>query len=284
MSGRSRYVIASDGLPARKSGTWARDKLQAVSDFSTIVNRAMQYKWRDRCFIDLMAGCGLNAIAGSALRQQIEFDGSPLIAKKCTPGFTSMVFVESEPGLQAALTTRLGGDPRATIIAGDCNDTATVTAIRRTVPGTALGIVFVDNLGLDVRYSTLRQLTANRRWDLVVTLQVSAMRRTVHLALTDAAQGVRFDEYFGTSQWRQLVADVEARRVPERNVGRALSQLYLLQLAALGYVHQTELRRPMRNSRNATLYTVQLLSRHPLGAKLFDAVSPRGEKMLFDDL
>ena len=37
VSGKSEYRTASDGLPARVSGPWAEDKLEALAGYSRIV-------------------------------------------------------------------------------------------------------------------------------------------------------------------------------------------------------------------------------------------------------
>src|SRR5437763_463383 len=56
VSGKSEYRTASDGLPARVSGPWAEDKLDALSRYNRIVLRAVKNKWEGLCYIDLLAG------------------------------------------------------------------------------------------------------------------------------------------------------------------------------------------------------------------------------------
>lgn len=271
MSGKSRYVTSADGLPARVSGHWASTKLRVLSDYMTLVNRAMVNKWPSRSFIDLMAGGGQCAIVGHDDRILSEFEGSPRRAAATTPPFTSLIFVEQVPSLLHALRQRVGEDTRTAIIEGNCNAPDVIDHIRRTVPR-GLGIVFADNLGLDVTFDSLRRLTADRRWDVVVTFQVSALRRTKHLAVDEPD---RWDAFFGTNDWLQVMRDFEARRLRVRELPTALLELYSRQMASIGYSHHRSLPDALRNSRGGKLYTLELYSKHPLAGKLFEAVSPR---------
>lgn len=200
---KSIYRRAADGMPARVSGGWAQAKLEAVSNYLTIFNRAMHLKWEQRCFIDLLAGSGKCVLK----RSTFEFDGSPLVAIASSPPFTSLVFVESDERLFKALIARTSEDhKRSHLIHGDCNASPVIDAIREAVPQSALSIAFVDNLGLDVTFAALERLTAGRRIDLIVTFQVSDIKRNVDRALARPQRGERWDRFFGTSTWRQVVA------------------------------------------------------------------------------
>jgi three-Cys-motif partner protein len=268
MSSKSEYRIANDGYPARLSGRWAVEKLDAAHDYLHIVAKAMKTKW-SVSFVDLLAGCG-RCIQSN----KHEFDGSPLIALKCTPSFASVVLVEQEPTLVAALKARTASyAPSPTIIASDCNDLDTISAIREAVPSNNLGVVFVDNLGLDVTFRTLKRLTYQRRMDLLITFQVSTLRRNAGRAYREAALGSKWDNYFGDPGWRQVIEQFEARKISAPDLGVALGDFYGSQLGTLGYGPPTQLPRPMKNRRNGQLYRVMLFSKHPLGSKLFTAIS-----------
>ena len=76
----------------------------------------MKNKFRERVFLDVMAGPGLCRIKDSGE----ELPGSPLIAMK--HDFTKFVFVESDPELATALEKRIALQPKAnlaTVIRGD---------------------------------------------------------------------------------------------------------------------------------------------------------------------
>jgi three-Cys-motif partner protein len=279
VSGKSQYRTASDGLPARVSGPWAQDKLDALSRYNGIVLRAVKDKWKGLCYVDLLAGSG-KCVLGSSGR---EFDGSPLLALQCSdPAFTSVVLVESDDRLSAALRARtMGAADRATIIEGDCNSPEVIRRIRRTVPVDVLSIVFVDNLGLDVTFSTISRIVAGRAMDLIVTFQVSDLKRNAKLALTNDLEAGRWNRFFGTTNWRRTIADFEAKRIVAPDLGTALADFYADRLAKLGYRVRGQMNRTMANMRGAPLYRVMLFSKHPLAQKLF-SVASRGRQSTLD--
>ena len=266
--GASRYATARDNLPARVSGPWAQEKLAALAEYFKIVNTVMKVRW-PTCFIDLMAGCGK-----CVLESGEEFDGSPLLAVACDPPFGSIVLVEDDAELAAALKTRVQiKGATATILRGDCNAPTLIKDVRAAAPSTSLAIAFLDNLGLDVHMETIRSLTAGRRMDLVVTFQVNDMTRNVDRACTDVTEGERWDRFFGTPTWRDTVDSFNRKQLMVTDVGSALADFYIRQLAIVGYPHCRQLNRTLKNTKNAPLYRLILFSRHPLGAKLFGAIS-----------
>jgi three-Cys-motif partner protein len=225
------YLQASDGLPARVSGAWAKDKLYYVERYFTIFNKGMYRKWPRRAYVDLMAGPGRCITANGAE----EFDGSPILAATSAPEFEQCVFVEADPDLGQALATRTAQHGhRVSILPGDCNDPAVVERIRQAVKGAALSVVFVDMLGLDVWFSTLQALTAGRKMDLLITLQVNDLTRNAMSASTEAQDPDRFDRFFGASGWREAVKDCTARRKPAQDVAAALTEYYIERLGTIG--------------------------------------------------
>jgi len=279
VSGKSEYRTASDGLPARVSGPWAEDKLEALSRYSGIVLRAVKGKWKGLCYVDLLAGPGKCVLSSSGR----EFDGSALLALLCSdPPFTSVVLVESDKRLCAALRARtIAAGDRATIIEGDCNSPEVIRHIRRAVPVGALSIVFVDNLGLEVTFSTISRIVAGRAMDLIVTFQVSDLKRNAKLGLTNDLEAGRWDRFFGTTNWRRIIADFEAKRILSPDLGTALADFYADRLAKLGYRVRGQMNRTMANTRGAPLYRVMLFSKHPLAEKLF-SVASRGRQGALD--
>ena len=51
-------LTATDGLPARTSGAWARDKHEYLRRYLEMFTRAMRGKWSRLGYMDLMAGPG----------------------------------------------------------------------------------------------------------------------------------------------------------------------------------------------------------------------------------
>jgi three-Cys-motif partner protein len=95
------FTVASEGLPARVSGSWIETKHHYLDRYCGIFSKGMKNRWPKRVFIDVMAGPGLCKIRDTGS----ELDGSPLIA--LNHPFTDFVFVESDPSLCEALKKRV---------------------------------------------------------------------------------------------------------------------------------------------------------------------------------
>src|SRR3954468_9451385 len=98
----SPYLPASDGLPARKSGEWAKRKHHYLRNYCGITTKSMRNKWR-LVYLDVMAGPGLCKEDKSG----DEFPGSPFVALEFD--FSQYLFIEGDAALYAALEKRLEG-------------------------------------------------------------------------------------------------------------------------------------------------------------------------------
>jgi three-Cys-motif partner protein len=179
------------------------EKLKYLEKYMDIFSTGMKKHWDTRVFIDLMSGPGL-----CVTDEGQEFHGSPLLALATKTSFSKVVLVENEPALAEALKARVAANSRRESVAhltGNCNDKALIADIRRVVPSDALSLTFVDMLGLDVRLDTLARLTDGRRMDLAITFQIGDLKRNVGGAVKNPGEGRRFDEFFGTEDWRETV-------------------------------------------------------------------------------
>jgi len=68
-------LSATDGLPVRDSGEWAKRKLHYLKNYCGITTASMRDKFK-LIYLDVMAGPGLCKID----KTQEEFHGSPLVA------------------------------------------------------------------------------------------------------------------------------------------------------------------------------------------------------------
>lgn len=80
-----------------------------------------------------------------------------------------------------------------------------------------------------------------------------------------------------TTDWRDVIADFEAKRVRAPDLGGALADFYADRLSKLGYNVRAQMNRSMANTRRAPLYRVMLFSKHQLAKKLF-GVASRGRQ------
>lgn len=260
-------TLGSDGLAVRSSGHWATDKLYYVGRYMFAFSRGMKNKWPSRAFVDLLAGPGRCIIDSTGQ----EFDGSPLLAVNCEEPFSQIVLVEQDHELSEALHERVGG--RATVIRGDCNDTVIIGKIRGLMLKQSLGLVFVDNLGLDVPFSTIEQLTIDRHLDLLITFQVGDLTRNLRNAREGADPPERWTAFFGSDEWREIAKRAVDRNQTASEVASELMEFYGRQLGRVGYGSIGHSHRTMKNNKNVALYRLLLASRHQKAVQLFEAIS-----------
>lgn len=272
-------LLAKDGLPARDSGPWAKEKLYYLRRYIYVFNTGMKNRWAERAYVDLMSGSGRCVVAETGE----EFEGSPLIALNSETPFTQVVLVEADEELCRALERRTGGSrPDPVILCKDANDSTAIKEIRAAIPPTALTLVFVDLLGMDIAFKTLADLTSLRKMDLVITFPEQDIARNVAHARA-GQQAARWDTFFGTGVWREVIAKAERRELQAASVQHALRDFYGERLGTLGY-EVSVLNEPMRNRMNAPLYRPLYATKHPRGTdfwKKISAIGPQGEQRLF---
>jgi three-Cys-motif partner protein len=262
-----------DGLPSRCSGPWAEDKLFFVSRYCDIFSNGMKKKWQKRVFIDLFCGPGR-----CRSRSDGRFvDGSPLIALRYN--FTHYCFGDLSSACLATLDQRIKmtGSSKPKLFLGDANDTVDeVETYLQSLGVGLLGLAFLDPQGIELKFSTLRKLTNNRRLDLLITLPLQMnIKRQIHYRVQDPAN---FDAYFGTTDWREL-ADLGSKTV--RQAGSELLKLYKDQLRGLeySYVYQKVIK-----DNNRPLYLLIFASKHSRGEAFWQEVTRierSGQKDLF---
>jgi three-Cys-motif partner protein len=278
VSGGSQYrPSVVDGLPARVSGDWAREKLTYLSKYMSIFNVGMKNKWR-RVYLDLLAGPG-RCIDDAGL----EFDGSPVLAINSREPFSDVVLVEGQSDLATALRQRVGG--RATVISGNCNDPEVIGELRKSLGHGTLGLAFVDNLGLDVGLETLRALSdgPDVKVDFCITFHLGDLKRNLRGALA-GVDADRWTAFFGGEGWRVVAQGAETKNLSAGDTATRLLDFYSQQLAAIGYPYVAHSRRVMKNSKNVELYRLVLAGKHPRAKDFFEEISridPGGQRNLW---
>ena len=256
------YLKATDGLPARPSGAWAKEKLFYLAYFMGLFTAGMKNRWLERLFIDLMTGPGLCRIKETSE----EFSGSPLLALSTKVPFTKVFLVESDPLLARALQVRVADSqyrPEPIIRVGDCNDLHVISEIRGHLTRGTLGFAFVDLLGFNVRFDTLRRLTADRPVDLLITMpEMDFTRNAVQAMLR--GDDARWTAFFGTNEWKEVVENWVRREKAGEVLKIALMRLYLKQLRTIEY-RGLALNEPMRSQTGAALYRPLFASKHDRG-------------------
>jgi len=257
------YKLASDKLLARKSFAYAEDKLHYVQQMQSIFATGMKNLWPELTYIDILAGPGRCIIEETGR----EFPGSPVLSLDAP--FTKRIFVESDPPLVSALRQRVPTD--CIVLEGSCSDPHVISEIRKHT-GRGLGLMFVDNLGMTVPFSTIEELTAGRRCDLLIVFQLQDPTRNSEAVTLGVDDPERWTKFFGTDAWQNVVGDLRSMNSRASEITAALEDLYVKQLGTIGYPHVARGRDVIKNSRNAPMYRLMLASRHPLGEEFFKKI------------
>lgn len=254
--GADGLVVGPDGLPARVVKAHNAHKAHYITSYSHTVAKAMQHKWRYRCYLDLYSGPGWCWVDDTG-----EFVlGSPLIAAGAEPGFTHHTFVDMDSRCVAALRARLPA-ASATILCADSNADTTLELVRASIPRRgALSLALLDPQGCTLHLDTIRKLTYDRPMDLLINLPIHSLYRCLA-----ARYWHILDAVLGEDWPRSAAGGVPGWRM-------AVREHYQAKLEELGYPHSSakEVRGEQRNGR---LYDFILASKHPLAKKIFESVT-----------
>ena len=190
-------------------GPWAFKKLLILAIYIDIFTNVAKDHRKNLVYIDLLAGPGFNYI--------VDFDlviaGSPLLAaiiprvlkSGSLNSFDRMILVDNDPENCESLKQILAAD----ILCADCNsDTVYDTIISAMKPPDSLFLVFVDPEGLEVQWRTMERVFG-LPGDFVINYPYSGVARTCGRVDAECGPlkeslGRPLDNFFGTSDWRQL--------------------------------------------------------------------------------
>ena len=186
-----------DGLIARPSGGWVREKLYYLERFLDILSVGMKEKWAGRLYyLDLFAGPGKCRIRDT----DEEIDGSPLIALKFN--FAKYFFIEADAECHHALAERVkdrAPEKPVEVIHGDCN----AEVVNLKLPTSGLGLAFIDPTGLaDLAFGTIRRLKEGRKIDLIINFAEGMGIRMNLFQYTDSEKNA-LNRFMGSARWQQ---------------------------------------------------------------------------------
>lgn len=276
---------ATDGLPARVSGSWTQEKLAYVERYARAFMTAMTPKrkpgqWSELVYMDFLAGPG----RGIDRKTGVEFDGSPLRALKVGPPFDRLYFSDVEIRNVDALRRRIPADERdrVDLRQGDCHDVAAevVSGISRRT----LALAFVDPEGFEVRFRLFETL-AMRRVDVLylfpggigIARNLGVFVKQARAPLDDLIPG-----------WRNLRRARLAAGEPLTNEEMAArDQPFVLEfmkrMGSLGYQYSGQGEPYFTNEKNVKMYHLLFFSQHATGLTLWrnvTRVEPTGQRKL----
>lgn len=258
-----RLAEQKDGLPTRKSGPWAEEKLWFWNRYIEITTNAMvdHPAWpAGVVYVDLFAGPGVCEIRNTGER----FPGSPLIAAHAPKPFRKILLCEIRPDLAAACEARLARDisrNRFNVLVGDCNQMIDQVVLQ--IPRGALVLGFLDPTGLHLWFETVKNLAAHGPVDLLVLFPdaYDILRNEQHLYFDQPESNL--DRVLGEgANWRDEIANLESS---DPSVRRKLyAEIYKRQLesrAGYKYFEDEVIRGPQ-----GPLYRLIYATKHDRGA------------------
>lgn len=284
-----KYLLPEDdGLSARDSGEWVKEKLFYVQRYIDAFEVAMRQKsWRRRIYVDLFSGPGKCIVRGT----NEYLLGSPLLALSTQYPFTDYYFGDLEQQNIECLLERSRGAkvPRNHIhpLIGDANQRVrdVVKDIEQLDKpfiqgvGSCLNLAFLDPEGLELEWTTVEALGKMKTMDLIIHYSQSGLTRNLD-RYCDNDENTVIDRFFGDRNWRKVYKDALQKR-ESIGVHRMLIDYYKANLGKLKYIvindQQHTVSEPLiRNTdTNAPLYRLIFASKHPLGNKIWNEVTKK---------
>jgi len=258
------YLTAKDGLPARKSGLWAKRKHHFLRNYCGIATVSMRSRFK-LVYLDVMAGPGLCKTEDTGE----EFPGSPFVA--LDHDFSEYILIEEDPRLAAALKQRVSEHPKARrtrIIRENWVDV--VESDRLKFDRSTLIVAFVDPTGVSqIPIAAMRKLAANPKIDLLVTIQHRLGIVWNEPQYRRSADGqTALDAFLGSPEWRAWETK------DATTFGQMAVETFCQSLKKEGFISTRHISIPEENP----LYRFTLFSRHPRGEDFWLKVLKTDEK------
>lgn len=270
-------ITRSDNLPLQCVGPWAEDKYYYLERYLN-ASREARRKYSDldnAVFIDLFAGPGRCIIKDEC--REIE-SGAIRVLKREEAPFNDSYLLDIDEANLMALTARIPPEAGSyKTIKGDSNliikelvDKLLKHRFKR------YHFVFADPFGPDdLNFETIKELVRLQRVDILIHFPIMAIRRNWHIWIKKG--NTILDQFLGTNKWREEIASL-----PSNKVFDSLINLYEYELKKIGFAFTYDLKPvTIRNTRNAPLYDLILVSKDPLAQKIWNTTinkTPDGQK------
>ena len=261
-------VDPQDGLPVSDAGPWAADKHRLLGDYVRATWGARR-KFKRCSYVDLFSGPGRTRIEETGAIA----DGSPLVAWRAgvdTPWpFSDLYLSDADPAFCTALKERMKArDAPAKVGCWPAAEAARRAGDSLNSKGLHLAFVDPYNLGA-LPFEVFRGLAWHDHIDFIVHFSAADLTRNLerYFAEDDSV----LDAF--APGWREHVE----RRDPVQMRGRFF-EYWLSLFKGFQVADAVPL---FTNSKNAPLYRLVLLSRHPLAKKIWNSVADGDQRSLF---
>lgn len=254
----SNYTTASDGYIARVAAEYTSDKHQYLEEYIKIFTNAVYKSWNGNLvYIDLFSCCGKYVNTTTKDEQ----DGSPLIALRYPFKYYFFNDTDSEKikALKHRISSRFPNKNVQCVFsnydANECIQKLCEDYPYLTTPRQPLCLIFSDPNNLNPHFNTIKYISDTLKADILFHLSTGMhLRRNIKNAMK--RNNSEIDDFIGSQEWRNY-PDI-----------KFIIKLYFTKLRSLGYIFNDSGFPPnkqIKNSRNATLYNLFLLTKHKLG-------------------
>jgi len=254
-------------------GNWTEIKLDIIRDYLPAYTGILskQAGIRHFAFIDAFAGAGTHRSKETGE----EIDGSPSIAIKTTPPFTSYHFIESDPARAEHLGLMAKDRADVTVYPGDAN----VVLPRDVFPQFRYedyrrALCLLDPYDLNPKWDVVLAAGKSRSIEIFLNFMIMDANRNILLrnpAKMTWENAARMTAFWGDESWRDAAYETEPDlfedqpiKVPNEGVAKAYAKR-LREVAGFQFVPVPI---PMRNSKSAAVYYLFFASPNKTGAKI----------------
>lgn len=269
-------ILGSDNFLVQCVGSWVEDKYYYLERYLNASCEARR-KFSDKgnaVFIDLFTGPGKCIVKNSCK----EIDGGVLrVLNREKAKFNESFLFDISKDNTDVLEKRINQNYNRHISRGDSN-----SLIQNLVSGLLkhrykrYHFIFIDPFGPEsLKFSTLIELARLERIDMLIHFPIMAIRRNWKSWVKK--ENTILDDFLGTKEWRDKISSLSDGRVFD-----LLINIYKRKLSKIGCKFVFDLKPvTIKNTRNASLYDLILVSKNPLAQKIWNTVinkSPDGQK------
>jgi len=243
------------------------EKIRRHNYVARIFATGMRKKWPQLAYIGLYSGAG---------RAKLEHTGeivetTAMSALRLPDPFTKYIFVDSDEGCTGALASRLAESHlqrNVSILHGDVHEVVPLVrgALPQFGPGKGLlSFCFVDPFAADIRFETLRTLSAFRM-DFLILLMVGWDARVNFRQYYNDLGSTRIADLIDCPDWRH-----DFRASHDRHVVRFLLRKFDDAMVRIGYLpaEDDHYHRVTAVGKGVLQYILVFYSKHPLGQQFW---------------
>jgi three-Cys-motif partner protein len=264
--------VDDDGLTIPEVGAWADTKYKLLGGYCEIFTTGMKNLWDNLVYIDLFAGAGYAKIKETPKIRMT----SALIALSVTHKFNKYIFCEKDEANFLALKERVKRHfpdmiDKIEFIQGDSNENikTIIEAIpKHSIKEKVLRFCFVDPFSLNLKFSTIQQLSAVGKIDFLIllALYMDANRNLIYY-INDKSKKV--EEFIDDPNWRiPFVKGI----ISTNDFIKYLAEKYDSNMKKLEYKEPAKKHQVKIGGINVPLYYLAFYSKHERGNDFYQKV------------